>query len=198
MDTNAPRLGVGDPAMPSRAFGNAALVPTGRTCGRPLGGGGLAAADAKPLGDPGEGPLIVPVQLGGQTGFAGQAPARGGMAAAIHTQSDGASSIPAASGGLLVPFGGKRLAIRTAPAAGRRRGLAALDAERAVGLPAAAVDPGAVCPPARGEAVVAARIAFGRRPVPALYAEAGLLPFFLALLQAPAAEREMFFVAGLA
>ncbi len=150
------------------------------------------------MGDPGEGPLIVPVQLGGQTGFAGQTTARGGMAAAIHTQSDGASSIPAASGGLLVPFGGKRLAIWTAPAVGRRRGPAALDAERAVGLPAAAVDPGAVGPPARGEAVVAARIAFGRRPVPALYAEAGLLPFFLALLQAPAAEREMFFVAGLA
>ena len=107
-------------------------------------------------------------------------------------------ALPAASGGLPVPLGGKRPAVRAAAAAGNRRGLAALDTERAVGLPAAAVDPGAVGPPARGEAVVAARIAFGRRPVPALYAEAGLFPFLLALLQAPAAEREMFLVAGVA
>ena len=106
------------------------------------------------------------------------------MPAAIDTYADGAPVFPVAFGCLLVPFGGKRLAFRTAAAAGNRRGLAALDAERAVGLSAAAVDPGTVCPPARGKAVVAARIAFGGRLYSALHAEAGLSPFLLAVLLA--------------
>ena len=51
---------------------------------------------------------------------------------------------------------------------------------------------------ARGQAVLAARLAFGGRLASALHAETGLSPFFLAGLPVPAAHGEMVSVAGLA
>ena len=133
---------------------------------------------------------------GGQTGFAGHTPGRGRLAAAIDAYAEGAPILPASLGGLPVSLGGKGPACRTAAAAGRGRGLAAFYTEGAVGLFAAPLDAGAVGLPADGKAVVAARIAIGGHLDPASHAEAGLLPFFLAALQALAAEGEVFFVAG--
>ena len=61
-------------------LGEPPLLATGPAQGRALGGGGPAAADAKPAGDPGERPAVVPVQLDGKTTLAGYEPGRGGVA----------------------------------------------------------------------------------------------------------------------
>ena len=151
-------------------------VPAGLARGEPGCRGLFPAPDAKALRDAGQGLAVVLVKPAREAGLAGRASADGGMLPADGAEADGAAGLPAASGGVAVPPVGERLAVRAAAAAGSRGRLAALDAERTVALAPAAVDAGAVCPAAPGEAVVAARIAFGGRVLCAPDAEAGLAP----------------------